>query len=271
MKRSFALIIAAMLLLTVCAAGCSKKTDTPENDKKAETTEKKDTEKKDAENKDGKAPSNDDLKKATDAAADALKKADDAGLLVSADKKKWPAEILPPGLPEYSKGKLFAWNGSEKECLIMIHDTNKNELDEYLKLLKSEGWNESNEQYKKPPYYICFQFNADTALQITVYKDDVLVWPKDRIPDVPPLTAGTLTQVYFDKDYPDALQLYVEGLSEDKIMEYEKVLLSEGFNKDDDKYYSKTGSTLNGKEYSKISMWFDSNGPDEWMINLSGE
>jgi hypothetical protein len=153
----------------------------------------------------------------------------------------------------------------------MIHDTNKGDLDGYLNQLKGKGWAEANDEYRLPPYYMDFQFNTDTTLQITFHKEDVLAWPKDRIPDIPAMTKGFLVQVDYNSDMPDYLQLYAVGLSEDNIAEYGKLLVSKCFTDDGYLNYTKNGGTLNGKKYSKLTIWFENNGDDEWMINLDGE
>ncbi|MCX7773930.1 MAG: hypothetical protein N2376_12545 [Clostridia bacterium] len=181
---------------------------------------------------------------------------------------EWPAQNVSPDMPPYPKGKMTGWNtwgGDENSIFILIDGTSKDDLEAYTKELEKNGFYEDNGRYVKGVYSIEFQWNSDTILQISSYKEKVLSWPEDILKFVPPLEKGYLTNVNApaeDNPYGD---LYFIGLTEEDIKAWEEVLKNEGFTVDSGTY-SKENVKSGGKSYKHFSAFFESNGTNEWIL-----
>jgi hypothetical protein len=58
-------------------------------------------------------------------------------------KTDWPKSYLSPDMPPYLKGKINGWNSGgrgEDDIFILIDDTNREDLDEYIKSLEDNGF-----------------------------------------------------------------------------------------------------------------------------------
>lgn len=194
-------------------------------------------------------------------------------ILLDSDFSKWPKDRLHPNMPEYKKGEMNGWNqwDSTKEysIFILIKDTGKADLDEYISQLKSAGFEEiNNNSFRKGIYDVEFQFNSDTILQISSYKADIFEWPKE-LAGIPPITKGNLTAVTGPSDeYPDGVQLYYINLTEDDLMQWGKDLKAKGFEVDG-LVISKNNVDFNGKTYNSLNLQMQENGSDEWIIDFT--
>lgn len=174
-------------------------------------------------------------------------------------------------MPEYSKGKINGSNVSKNEVMIIVGQTNEEDLNAYIEKLTNNGYQEKSNQYCKGLIEIEFQFNTSDILQISVYQEEKLQWPKDMLGDVPPLTRGDLTSVSEPSEetgnYGD---LYFINLTEDDIEAWESVLVQNGFEVSS-KSYSKANVKYKGKAYSKLNIDFQSNGDNEWILYFGYE
>ena len=193
-------------------------------------------------------------------------------MLLDSDISKWPKDRLHSDMPEYKKGKLNGWNQwdstNEYSIFILIKDTGKADLDEYISQLKSAGFTAINSNsFRKGIYDVEFQFNSDTILQISSYKADIFEWPKELV-GIPPITKGNLTAVTGpSEDYPDGIQLYYINLTVDDLMKWGKSLEAKGFEVDG-LAISKSNADFNGKTYNSLYLQIEENGSDEWIIDF---
>ena len=212
----------------------------------------------DVENKSG--TSDPDLGKAT-------------SMLLNSDISKWPEDRLHPDMPEYKKGKMNGWSQwnstDEYSIFILIKDTSKDDLEDYVSQLKSEGFEAINKNsYRKGIYDVELQFNSDTILQISSYKAEVYEWPKE-LAGIPPITKGNLTAVTGpSEDYADGIQLYYINLTEDDLIEWGKSLKTKGFEVDGLAIYNKNKVSFNGKTYGALYLQMEENGTNEWIIDF---
>jgi predicted lactoylglutathione lyase len=195
----------------------------------------------------------------------------DNGGKINIPQDKWPGALLPSDMPEYKKGKLNGHNSGGNEIMIVISETNEEDLDAYIKDLEKAGYVKKSGRYCKGLYEIDYQFNSDTVLQISVYKEQEQKWPKELLGDVPALQKGNLVSIIEPSEetgnYGD---MYFINLTEDDIKEWEKSLEAKGFEVSD-KSYSKKDVKYMGKSYSALEIYFESNGDDEWNLYFGYE
>jgi len=194
-------------------------------------------------------------------------------MLTDTDPSKWPKERLNPDMPEYKKGKMNGWSKwnstDEYSIFILIKDTGKADLDEYISQLKSAGFEAINKNsFRKGIYDVELQFNSDTILQISSYKAEVYEWPKE-LAGIPPIKKGNLTAVTGpSEDYADGIQLYYINLTEEDLTEWGKTLKTKGFEVDGLAIYNKNKVSFNDKAYGALYLQIEENGSNEWIIDF---
>jgi hypothetical protein len=102
-------------------------------------------------------------------------------------KKGWPEGKIPDSIPEYEAGEVVNSGGNNNDYTILVDNTTRDDLDEYLEQLESEGWYINADP--EWPYAqlgnieLRFQFNTETLLQISVYVTKKEPWPEEELPD----------------------------------------------------------------------------------------
>ncbi len=84
----------------------------------------------------------------------------------------WPKGKIPDEIPEYPYGEVTnSGDGGDNDYFILISPTNKDELAEYLSLLKDQGFTISSgeDEARLGTVSIHFQFNGKEHLQMVVY------------------------------------------------------------------------------------------------------
>lgn len=186
-------------------------------------------------------------------------------------KTDWPAEFLSLDMPEYTAGKINGWNtwgDSKYDLFILIDNTSQKDLDAYIEALKANGFTEEGDRFIKDLFYVEFQFNATSILQISSNKEDLVEWPDDFLGFMPPVTEGYLVTVSPPSDEEPYGDLYFIDLTEDEILTWESTLEDKGFTIDYGSY-SKSDVTLNGKKYKHLSAFFESNGGNDQILYFS--
>ncbi|MDD4493829.1 MAG: hypothetical protein PHV32_05705 [Eubacteriales bacterium] len=96
--------------------------------------------------------------------------------------KDWPQKEIPDEVPEYKKGNLIS-AGGDKETYVILVETNRDDLKEYLDRLEDEGWYVDRDYYFPYAKYnnieIAFDFYSDTEMIISVYTQAEGVWPDE--------------------------------------------------------------------------------------------
>lgn len=255
MKKFTAIFLIIVFAFTLTACGISVKTGTDgKGSGKGKTAATAPTD-------------SDDTGELTDEQLDAA-----LSLLIDSDHKKWPAERLHPDMPEYGEGTLNGWNqwsDNEYDIFMLIKDTSEADLEEYKAALDSAGFQFVNgRDYRKDAFEIRFQFNTDTILQISSYKEETVSWPKD-LAGIPPLKKGILTGVIEpSEEVPDAVQLYYINLTQADIDEWKQELKDNGFSVGEYNDARLENATLRSKTYGSLYVQMQENGTDEWMVDF---
>ena len=195
----------------------------------------------------------------------------EAAMAILGVKTDWPKDYLSPDMPAYTKGKINGWNTGgrgEYDIFILIDDTNREDLDEYIKLLKDNGFKENNRAYEKDAFTVKLQFNTDTVLQISSYRIEGMKWP-EMLSFIPPLTKGYLVSIEEPAGDVSYGTLYFKGLTKTDIKEWEEKLIAAGVTVDSGEYL-KENVEYNGKN-CRFSAFFDSAAIDEWGLYFSFE
>ena len=255
MKRFMVLLLVIVFAFTLAACGATGAADTNkvEPDKTGDSS--------------AEAPTG--IDEAGELSEDALDAA--MSLLVDSEHKNWPADRVHPDMPEYKKGKMNGWNqwsDNKYDVFMLIADTSEADLEEYKAKLVSAGFQLVNgSDYRKDAFEVKFQFNTDTTLQISSYKEEAISWPK-ALAGIPPLKKGILSSVIEPPEgAPDTVQLYFVNLTQPDIDEWVKELEAKGFT-GDSTGLSSSSATLNGKAYGSLYVQIQENGTDEWMIDF---
>ncbi|HHV09693.1 MAG TPA: hypothetical protein GXX75_05360 [Clostridiales bacterium] len=100
----------------------------------------------------------------------------------------WPADLAPDELPEYTAGTVTASAVDGEEVLtIKVTDTGKDDLDDYLEILKNAGWSITSGDLEAEAelglHTVTFALQGGgTVLQIDVYTQEAGSWPFDEVP-----------------------------------------------------------------------------------------
>lgn len=161
---------------------------------------------------------------------------------------------IPDEIPEYPKGEVVNSAGDEREYIILVDNTNQEDLNEYLQTLEENGWYTSLSDYaRKNNITLYFQFNAENLLQLTVYVEKLGTWPTDKLPiDIVPPEKGVLlgeVGIVDNSSKTEAYYITIEysGLSNDDVREYMEAYLDRGW--EGDEYYIKSTIEWKGKQF----------------------
>ena len=186
----------------------------------------------------------------------------------------WPEGKIPSDIPPYTQGRVVNSGGSEDEYMILV-ETNRDELQEYLKELEDVGWyvdyDRSYPSSRLRNITLQFQFNSSTMLQMTVYVRKLGPWPADQLPaDIVPPEKGTLigeVQIFGLDD--DGIQYVVrydyDGLTDADVSDYVAKLIERGWSGDEYQLYKDV--EWNGDLYEAwIEPWYDEGA---WSFNCN--
>jgi hypothetical protein len=189
------------------------------------------------------------------------------------EHSKWPAPLLSPGMPVFQEGHLNGWTqddpNNKSSVLILIGETKQADMDAYIEKLKAAGFEKiSRDTYRKDLFEVALQMNSATILQISSNRMNVEPWPSAMIPGVPEIRKGHLKSVTRpSEDSPDYASLYFTNLTKDDVDAWLKLLAASGFTVGDFGG-EKTGMSLSGKNYNKLTIQIQDNGNDEWIIDF---
>ena len=177
----------------------------------------------------------------------------------------WPEGKIPAEIPPYQWGKVVNSGGTAEEYIILV-ETSRDELEEYLKELAALDWYVSDDRNypssRLKNITMEFQFNSKTMLQISVYVKGLGAWPENRLPvDIFPPEKGTLigeVEIYGLGD--DGVQYIIsyeyDGLSDQDIMDYMTKLMEQGWGGDE--YMLSKVVEWNGSRFDAyIEPWYD--------------
>jgi hypothetical protein len=197
-----------------------------------------------------------------------------AAFAQSADRSKWPSQLVHPDMPVYKAGKFKGWNYWDKNdtssIFMIIENTNQGDLDKYIAQLKAAGFEVKNGNiYHKGLFDVDLQFNAKTILQISSRKIKGFEWPAKLLSGIPELKKGTLTNIIEpSEDMPGYVQLYYVNLTGDDVRAWFVELQKAGFTLEDN-FAEKTKAALQGKSYKTLNIQVEENGTNEWMIDFN--
>ncbi len=158
----------------------------------------------------------------------------------------WPADEVPPELPEYTGGTVVNSGGDQDTLYIKISDTDQEKLEDYLEQLRENGWivtgDSSEAQAVLGLHTVDFDWQGgETMLQISLYTQTAGAWPKDQIPPdiLEPQTGELVGEIevletsenawYFNYTY--------DGIDEAAAQEYMELLIENGWSGDVSQIY----------------------------------
>lgn len=168
----------------------------------------------------------------------------------SLTREGWPTGDISENIPEYTMGEVINSGGTESDYTILVDNTSEEDLNKYLLQLEDNGWYTRSDYAEKQNISLNFQFNAENLLQISVYTQELGIWPSEKIPAeiVPPEkgiligdveTSGDSNAYYISFEY--------SGLSEDDLRQYMESYLERGWTGDE--YYIRKNINWKGKNY----------------------
>lgn len=177
----------------------------------------------------------------------------------------WPEGKIPAEIPPYTRGKVVNSGGSPDDYMILV-ETNRDELQEYLQKLEDLGWYVDHDRNypssRLRNITLNFQFNSSTMLQISVYVRKMGSWPQDKLPaDIFPPEKGTLIgEVDIISSDDDGMLYYFvydyDGLTEQDVMDYVNKLIEQGWSGDE--YMVAKQVEWNGRIFeASIEPWYD--------------
>lgn len=157
-------------------------------------------------------------------------------LMAELGKDKWPTELLPDGMPEYTAGKVTSWGQFDNEVSVRIGESDEEGLSDYLDALEAAGWSVERSDYPEAYmglHYAQIEWQGKT-LQITVYSQKKGTWPADQLPpDIyPPKDCMLVGDPYVAEEEKDKMYYFsfvCEGPDADAVDAYFAGLENEGW------------------------------------------